>query len=136
MRIRIAASILLLFTAVFPVVVAGGCSAVASYLLYQWIDDQFSKDQQEPAISRISADKEEIHAGDTVLLEVEAKDNQDSQSELEFFWVATAGTLVNPTERITVWRAPDDPGKVSISVIVTDTDGNKDTATVELEVLE
>ncbi len=112
-----------------------GCNAVASYLLYKWIEDEFDKDREAPLITRISVDREEIHTGDSVLFEVEADDKQDSSSELEYYWVASAGTMVEPTSRITVWIAPDDPGEVTISVKVEDTDGNEDSAVVTVDVL-
>ena len=112
-----------------------GCSTIASYFLYKWIEDEFSEDREEPIVKSIFVDREEVHVGDSVVLEVEAEDNQDSQSELEYFWVASAGTLVNPTDRITVWNAPGEPGTVSISILVTDTDDNEASATVEIEVI-
>jgi phage tail sheath gpL-like len=113
---------------------------VASYLLYDWLQNEFdgnsNPDSEDPVILKISADKETIYTGDMVTLEVEAEDNQDSASDLEYFWFASAGTMASPTSSITIWNAPDDPGTVTVSVIVTDTDGNKDSATVEIEVIE
>jgi len=114
-----------------------GCQALASYLIYEWIQDEFEDDpdREEPLIERVVLDREEVHTGDTVLIEVEASDQQDSSSELDYFWVASEGTLVDPTSRITVWQAPNNPGTVSFSILVVDTDDNEDSQIFELEVL-
>jgi hypothetical protein len=129
-----------LIAALLVVPAISGCEMVASYLLYDWLQNEFdgnsNPDSEDPVILKISADKETIYTGDMVTLEVEAEDNQDSASDLEYFWFASAGTMASPTSSITIWNAPDDPGTVTVSVIVTDTDGNKDSATVEIEVIE
>jgi len=132
-------TVLLALLAVFIMVPAmSSCQAVASYLLYQWIQDEFDddEDREEPLIRRILIDREEIHVGESVLLEAEADDNQDTQSQLEYHWVASAGTFLEPTSRISVWVAPDEPGEVTLSLVVRDTDDNEDSAMVQVTVLE
>ena len=140
MRIK-SVSILAIFLALMITVPAlTSCEAVASYLIYQWIDDEFNNggdddDSEDPTINNISIDREIIYVDESVILEVDADDNQDSSGELEYFWVASAGTLINPTSSITVWLTPSTEGNVTISIIVRDTDGNEDSATVEVSVL-
>jgi len=138
MRIKFVSVAILLLALVIAFPTFQGCSAIASYLIYEWIDDEFGDDDEPdyPNITRIAIDREEIHVGESVLLEVEADDDVDSASEMEYFWVASSGTIVDPTNRITVWIAPDNPGTVTISVIVKDTDENDDSITFDLEVLE
>ncbi len=129
----------LLLALIITVPLISGCEMVASYLIYEWIQDEFGDgdgDGEEPVIKRVLADREEIHTGEAVLLEVEAEDDEDDANELEYYWFASAGTMVSPTNRITVWNTPDEPGTVTVSVIVTDTDENQDSATIEIEVLE
>jgi len=132
-------TILPFLLAVFIVVpVISGCEMIASYLIYEWIQDEFgdNKDSEDPVIRRIYADREKIYVGEQVVLTVEAVDNKDKAADLSYFWFASAGTMSSPTSRITIWTAPSTKGTVTISIIVTDTDGNKDSASVEIEVLE
>jgi outer membrane protein OmpA-like peptidoglycan-associated protein len=61
---------------------------------------------------------------------------QDSLScAVTYRWTAPAGTLANPTERQTLWTAPQQPGSVPLTVTVTcPTDGKTafDTITVQV----
>lgn len=139
MNTRSIALFTMLLALIITVPLISGCEMVASYLIYEWIQDEFGEDDgdgEDPIIRRVVADRQEIHTGEAVLLEVEADDAQDDANELEYYWFATAGTMVSPTNRITVWNTPDERGTVTISVIVTDTDENQDSATIEIEVLE
>jgi hypothetical protein len=115
-----------------------GCEAIASYLLYNWIQDEFGNggNKETPVIRQILTDKQEVHINENVVLEVDAVDNKDDAGALDYFWVASAGTLTNPTSRITIWKAPDKAGKVTITIMVEDTDGNQDSQAVEIDVLE
>jgi hypothetical protein len=139
MKFKIASLIALLLALVITVPMSQGCSALASYLIYEWIQDEFDNDSEpaeEPVIKKIALDRQEIHIGESVLMEVEAEDDDDSAGELEYYWVASAGSLVDPTSRITVWQAPNTAGIVTISILVRDTDDNEDSESFELEVLE
>ncbi len=136
MRMKLTSLFAILLALIIVVPVMNGCTQLASYFLYEWIEGEFDKDQEEPAIKRVSVDREEVHTGESVVLEVEAEDNNDNENDLDYFWVASEGILINPTSRITVWQAPDEPGTVTISIIVKDTDDYEDSATVEIEVLE
>jgi len=137
MPLRNTTLLLALLAVLIAVPAISSCQAVASYLLYQWIQDEFDDDDRdEPIIRRILIDREEVHVGDSVLLEAEAEDKQDSQSDLEYYWVASAGTILEPTSRITVYVAPDEPGEVTISLVVRDTDDYEDSASVQITVLE
>lgn len=135
-------SVLAIFLAIaIAVPMTTSCSAIASYLLYQWIEDEFGNGDgdstgEEPVITKVLMDREEVHAGDSVLLTAEATDNNDSKSDLTYYWVASAGTMVNPTSRVTIWNAPDEEGTVTISLAVKDSDNNQDTTTVDVTVLE
>ncbi len=137
MRIKYLSYVTLLLALVVTVPMLQGCQALASYLIYEWIQDEFEddEDREEPLIEKVVLDREEVHTGDTVLLEVEASDDQDSSSELDYFWVASEGTLIDPTSRITVWQAPNEPGIVTFSVLVVDTDDNEDSQMFEIDVL-
>ena len=136
-RILLAALSLGLVIAVAPCVT--GCETIASYFLYNWLQDEFGNgnntDKESPVIEKILADKQEVHIGDSVVLEVQATDNKDSSAELDYLWFASRGTMASPTSRITVWQAPSTSGKVTITVIVEDSDGNQDSQTVEIDVL-
>jgi hypothetical protein len=116
-----------------------GCTSIASYLLYQWMDDQFNNDDtpdEDPVVTKIMMDRSEVYTGDTVILEVEAEDDVDKASELDYLWVVSGGTLVNATNRITAWQVPNTSGDVTISVLVTDSDDNQGSATVKVTVLQ
>jgi hypothetical protein len=140
MRVKFASIIALLLALVIAIPASQGCTAIASYLIYDWIQNGFgddnNKDPEKPVIKKITVDREEIHVGESVLFEVEAEDDQDKASELDYYWVASAGTMVEPTSRITIWVAPDEAGTVSVSVVVKDTDDNSDTVSINIEVLE
>ena len=139
MRLRIALLVTCLTLTLVAIPLTTGCEAIASYFLYNWINDQFGGnggDKETPVITQILTDKQEVHVNENVVLEVQATDNKDSVGDLDYFWVASAGTLTNPTSRITIWNAPNKVGKVSITIMVEDTDGNQDTQTVEIDVLQ
>jgi len=139
MRIKSVHIVALLLALVITVPMLTSCEAIVSYLIYEWIDEEFGgdggSDSEDPIITKITIDREVVHVDESVILEVEATDNNDSSSELEYFWVASAGTLINPTSAITVWQTPSVEGTVTISVIVRDTDGNEDATTVDIEVV-
>jgi len=141
MKMKITSVIGLVLALAIAVPVSTSCSAIASYFLYQWIQDEFGTGDgdstgEEPVITKILMDRDEVHAGDSVLLTAEATDNTDSQNELTYYWVVSAGTMVNPTSRVTIWNAPDESGTVTISLAVKDSDNNQDTTTVDVTVLE
>jgi len=130
-------TVLLVLASLIITVQVSGCSAIASYLIYQWIEDEFNgggDGGEEPQITKIFADRETIYAGDAVILEVEAEDNNDSADDLEYFWTTDGGTLVSPTSRITVWNVPNEAKTYMITVLVRDTDDNTDSQTVDIEV--
>jgi len=137
MRAKIFSITALLLLVMVSVPMFTGCSAVASYLLYEWIENEFDnddEDREEPLITKITIDKEIVNPGDAVLLEVDAEDDQDSASDLEYLWVVSAGELANATSRITLWTAPDTAMDVTVSIVVTDTDSNQDSAAVVIPV--
>ncbi|MCK4719252.1 PKD domain-containing protein [bacterium] len=115
------------------------CEAIASYLLWQWIEDEFGSgddsEREQPFISQISIDREEIHVNEQVLLTCVAEDNKDSAAELDYLWVVSDGEIPDPASRVTIWLTPASPGVVSLSVIVTDSDGNQASASVDINVL-
>jgi len=136
MRLTILSGMAVLVLSLALIPTLSSCEAVASYLLYQWIQDQLNNENKEaPVITKILADREEVHVGESVVLEVQAKDDKDSQGTLKYQWIATAGVIESPTSRITIWRAPNTAGQVAISVIVKDSDGNQDSQMVLIEVL-
>ncbi len=138
MRPRPISVLTLLLALIIAMPIVTGCEMVASYLIYDWLDNEFGDDDppEEPIITRISADRETIYTGDQVTLEAEADDDEDSQAEMDYFWFASEGSMASPTNRITIWTAPDEPGTVTISVMVTDSDDNQDSASVEIVVLD
>jgi len=141
MRIKNLTIFAFLAALIIAVPLLASCEAVASYLIYSWIDDQFNNGgddttSEDPIILKITADRQEVHINESVVLQVEAKDNQDSAGELEYFWVTSAGTLINPTSSITVWQTPSTPGTATISIIVRDTDQNETSTSVQIEVLQ
>jgi len=140
MRIKNLTIFAFLAALIITVPVLTSCEAVASYLIYSWIDDQFNNGDdttsEDPIITKITADRQEVHINESVVLQVDAKDNQDSTGELEYFWVTSAGTLINPTSSITVWQTPSTAGTATISIIVRDTDQNETSTSVQIEVLQ
>lgn len=113
------------------------CQQLVGYLIYEWIQNEFNNDKtrEKPLIERITTDVQVIHPDMAVVLEVDATDNQDNSSELEYFWTVSAGTLLTPTSRITVWNTPSNTGTVQVSVLVIDTDDNEDQRTVDVEIV-
>lgn len=134
--LSITAIVLTLFIAV-PVM--SGCTAIASYLIWQWIEDEFGsggdKEREQPFISQISIDREEVHVNEQVLLTCVAEDNKDSAAELDYLWVVSDGEIPDPQSRVTIWLTPASPGVITLSVIVTDSDGNQASASVDINVL-
>jgi hypothetical protein len=116
-----------------------GCSAIASYLIYQWMDDEFGSgsdpDREEPFVNKITIDREAVHINQQVLLTCDATDNQDSTSELTYLWSVTGGEIIDPHSKVTIWKTPESNGEVTLSVLVTDTDDNQASATVVVDVL-
>lgn len=129
------ALILLLFIGIPSL---SGCSAIASYLLYQWMEDEFGsgddEDREEPFVRRIMLDRDVVHINDQVLLTCEAEDNRDEPNDLEYYWNVSAGVLADPQSRVTIWQVPNQNGTATLSIVVTDTDGYQATATVDINV--
>jgi hypothetical protein len=136
MRLKSLSLAILLMLLVSMPIVSGGCSQIASYFLYNWMDDNFGNnaDKDAPVIQQVSADHQDIKVNENVLLEVTATDDKDSAGDLTYFWFASAGVLTSPTSRITAWKAPTKAGKVTITIMVEDTDGNQDSQSVELTI--
>jgi hypothetical protein len=130
------ALIILMLIAAVPTF--SGCSAIASYLIYQWIEDEFGSgadpDREEPFVSKITLDREVVKINQQVILTCEAQDNKDAANELEYQWSVTGGEILDPTNRITIWKTPNETGTFTLSVIVTDTDDYQASASVNIDV--
>jgi hypothetical protein len=134
MRFRSISLSLLFLLALYIPVANIGCQQVASYFLYQWMDNNFGDSNESPVIQSIISDKQDIKVGDNVTLSANAIDNKDSATELKYFWFVSAGSLANPTSQSTAWQTPDTAGTVTLSLMVEDSDGNKDTQSLQLTV--
>jgi hypothetical protein len=136
MRFKSISLAIILMLLVSMPILSGGCQQIASYFLYNWMDDNFGNNASkgDPVIQQVTADHQNLKVNDNVLLEVTATDDKDSAGDLTYFWFASAGTLTSPTSRITAWKAPSKAGKVTITVMVEDTDGNQDSQSVELDI--
>ena len=136
---RLLSTTVIVLALLIAVPAISGCSAIASYLIYQWMEDEFGSGndttREEPFVRKITIDREEVHINQQVLLTCEAEDNNDSVSEMEYLWTVTGGELVDPNSRITIWKTPNLNGEVTLSVIVTDTDDNQASATVVVNIL-
>lgn len=73
-----------------------------------------------PFIERIIATPDSVTPSDTVILTVDAED-EDLLDQLEYLWEAMEGTLIDPTNEATVtWVAPNRVGKFPLHVHVSD----------------
>lgn len=70
-----------------------------------------------------------ITAGSSVVVGVTVED-PDEDDVLSYQWESTGGTIANPTLDATPFIAPDAEGLVDLTVTVTDSVGNSDSATV------
>ncbi len=82
-----------------------------------------------PRIQAVAAEQSEVEFGDSTAVFGKAFD-QDS-GNLTWTWSATGGQLSGTGSTVT-WHAPTTPGDYTITAIVTDDTGQKDTATVVL----
>ncbi|MCX6645822.1 MAG: hypothetical protein NTY09_05650 [bacterium] len=136
---RLLSLTVIVLTLIIAVPSFSGCTAIASYLIYQWMEDEFGSgsdpNREEPFVNKITIDREEVHINQQVLLTCDAEDQQDSSSELEYLWSVTGGEIVDPHSKVTIWKTPNQNGEVTLSVLVTDTDDNQASATVTVNVL-
>ncbi len=85
-----------------------------------------------PQIKAVQANPNTVTTEGSTILSVEAED-ADGDS-LMFRWQASAGIIDGNASSVT-WKAPSQPGEQSISVEVSDTRGDKASATVKVMVI-
>lgn len=85
-----------------------------------------------PEIVAVKAFQETVLPNDSVELIVTATDPENSP--LKFQWQAAAGKLANDRDSVVKWYAPDKPGKVKVTVRVSDKKGAAVTRSLELQV--
>ena len=136
MRIRFISFALFIAFSIVALPAISGCDQLASALLYSWFQNQTgsSDNPSAPVIQSISSDQQTVTVGDSVTLTANATDPNDTPDQLSYLWYTSAGTLQTPTQMSTVWIAPNTVGEVTISLLVEDTGGNQDQATLQVNV--
>ncbi len=74
-----------------------------------------------------------IEVGRTVTVTAEAQDPDGDA--LTYRWTGPAGTFTNPTDRQTIWTAPQQEGPVQLTIAVNDGKGGTANATVTIQVV-
>ena len=103
------------------------CLAVAAMLMMSGCARN-----KPPEIISVKAFQEEIQPGDSVDVVVTASDPENGR--LKYKWQAASGKLAGDKDSVAKWHAPDKPGKVKITVKVTDNKGAAVSKSVELQV--
>ncbi len=93
----------------------------------------------EPVISTISSEPNPVPSGGLVNLVCKANDDDMSSAlkteSLNYAWYAAVGQIISEnTDNKATWTAPQEPGKYSVSCIVTDEHDGLDIKTVEIVV--
>lgn len=86
-----------------------------------------------PRIKAMSAKELTVLKGDSLHVYCTVVDNDGN--EISYQWTASDGEILNSGEEI-IWAAPALTGKYTITVEVEDGSGDKDTAQIEIEVVE
>ncbi len=87
-----------------------------------------------PIISRVTPDSFDIEPGETVSIKCSASDL--AGGELSYEWRAAEGVLGGNGEATIEWTAPEELGLYTVTVVVTDEQGNSSQKSVNLRVGE
>lgn len=72
-----------------------------------------------PFIQSITLERSLVFVGETINIQAAVGD-QDPDDVLRYKWTATAGSFVNENNNPTQWRAPNQPGACTITLILSD----------------
>jgi hypothetical protein len=89
--------------------------------------------QHRPRIKALAAKEYIVESGKTVNIYCTAEDIDSEQ--LIYQWSATRGEIEGDSEEV-LWTAPENPGEAIISVKVMDAEGNNDSTSIILTVVE
>ncbi|MBN1782341.1 hypothetical protein JW948_14500 [bacterium] len=83
------------------------------------------KSKEVPVITDFQASRYEVDPGDTVQVSVSVKDSKDAS--LQYKWSATGGQFIPPVNQPQIlWKAPDEGGDYTLTVRVSNADGDSD----------
>jgi alpha-tubulin suppressor-like RCC1 family protein len=114
------------------VTITAGSTTVVSLMLQQ-VDAPPPFENAAPTITSLIASRGSVEPGGTVALQATAEDANPGDA-LTFAWTGSAGSFTSASSLSTSWSAPSQPGPVSLTLTVTDSQGASSTVSLTIMV--